>query len=234
MKVHKNVLMLQEVAKGLGPLKDEVVFVGGAVTSLYVNDPAAPPVTASDDVDCVVEVTSLGQYAEIESALRRRGFKRPVNEEDLAIICRWDYLGILVDVMPTEEKILGFSNKWYREAIREKVPFKLPDGTTISIFSVPFFMATKLDALKGRGEEDLRVSQDLEDIVSVLDGCLEIQGQLESAPPQLKTYFRKEFSRLLEDPGYLLEAVSGFLRSAGDYSVRSEKVIAMMKGFLER
>lgn len=48
----KNLHMLEMVAKGLQSLKDEVVFVGGAVTSLYINDPAAPPVTASDDVDC--------------------------------------------------------------------------------------------------------------------------------------------------------------------------------------
>ena len=33
--------MLQTIAKGLEELKDEVVFVGGAVAELYATDPAA-------------------------------------------------------------------------------------------------------------------------------------------------------------------------------------------------
>lgn len=33
--------MLQTVANGLGDLKEEIVFVGGAVAELYANDPAA-------------------------------------------------------------------------------------------------------------------------------------------------------------------------------------------------
>jgi hypothetical protein len=36
-----NIVMLQTVATGLGNLKDEMVFVGGAVAELYASDPAA-------------------------------------------------------------------------------------------------------------------------------------------------------------------------------------------------
>ncbi len=67
------------------------------------------------------KVAGLTEYAKIESALRKLGFKRPIEEQDQKIICRWDYRGILVDVMPTDEKILGFTNRWYSEAIRQKV-----------------------------------------------------------------------------------------------------------------
>ena len=34
-----NMNMLQTVASGLGELKDEMVFVGGAVAELYASDP---------------------------------------------------------------------------------------------------------------------------------------------------------------------------------------------------
>ena len=34
-----NIDMLKCVAKGLGGLKDEVVFVGGAVAELYIKQP---------------------------------------------------------------------------------------------------------------------------------------------------------------------------------------------------
>ena len=225
--------MLQQVAKGLAALKDEVVFVGGVVTSLYVNDPAAPPVTASDDIDCVVKVAGLGEYAKFEDALRKLGFKRPVEEEDQKIICRWDYRGILVDVMPTDEKILGFSNKWYSDAVQNKVTIKLPDGTPIFIFSTPYFIATKLEALRGRGGDDIRLSQDLEDIVSVMDGCTDIEAQLNKAPGNVREYFREEFSRLLKDRGFLNEAIAGFLQAVRDYPTRSAKMIQIMERLLK-
>ena len=35
-----NIDMLQTVADGLEELKDEIVFVGGAVAELYADDPA--------------------------------------------------------------------------------------------------------------------------------------------------------------------------------------------------
>jgi hypothetical protein len=226
--IHPNVQMLQEVAAGLGSLKDEVVFVGGSVTSLYVDDPAAPSVTASTDVDFVIEVAGLTEYERLETELGRRGFGRPVDEEDQRIICRKSYRGILVDVMPTNGKILGFTNRWYQEAVREKVSCTLPNGASIFIFAAPYFVATKLEALSERGMSDIRLSHDLEDIVSVFDGCLTIEAQLDAAPDRLKEYFRAEFSGLIKDRAYFREAVQGFLRASRDYAFRSDRVMTLV------
>src|SRR4051812_1067118 len=33
-------------------------------------------------------------------------------------ICRWDYDGLTVDVMPTDGKILGFNNRWYSDGLK--------------------------------------------------------------------------------------------------------------------
>ncbi|MCM0605933.1 MAG: hypothetical protein KA715_07560 [Xanthomonadaceae bacterium] len=228
MSPKNNIHMLEMVAKGLGKLKDEVVFVGGAVTSLYIDDKAAPPVTASDDIDCVIQVASMNEYAKIEKILAKQGFKRPVDEEDQAIICRWDYFGILVDVMPTDEKILGFTNIWYSEAIKNKMTQELPNGTKISIFTLPYFVATKLEAFKGRGENDWRMSQDFEDIISVLDGCTTAEEQLKKVTGKLKTYFKKEFSQFTKDESHLREAVEGFLRPSKSTTSRSKKVIQLI------
>ena len=229
MKPSKNLLMIQEVAKGLKELKDSVVFVGGAVTGLYIDDPGAPPVTASDDVDCVIEVAGLAEYTKFEMTLAKLGFKRPVDEEDSRIICRWVYRGILVDVMPAQGKILGFTNRWYPEAVQEKMTITLPNGTPVFVFSAPYFIATKLEALKNRGD-DLRMSQDLEDIVSVLDGCTTIQTEMSSASDALKKYYKVEFRSILRDRDFLTEAVAGFLRSSGDYQARALRIIQ----FIER
>lgn len=225
----KNIHMLEMVAKGLGELKNEVVFIGGAVTSLYIDDNAAPPVTASVDIDCVVEVTSLNDYTKIETKLASQGFKRPIDEEDLAIICRWNYMGILVDIMPTDEKILGFTNRWYSNAIKNKKIIKLPNGTEIAIFTLPYFIATKLEAFKNRGGNDWRMSQDLEDIIAALDGCTTAEDQLKNAPEQVMAYFKHEFSYFTRNESSLREAIEGFLRGSKGTSLRSARVIQMIQ-----
>ncbi len=53
-----NIVMLQIVADGLEELKEEVVFVGGAVTELYADDPAFSDIRSTLDVDCVIELSS--------------------------------------------------------------------------------------------------------------------------------------------------------------------------------
>lgn len=219
-----NVRMLEAVAQGLGELRDRVVFVGGAVTSLYVDDPKSPPVTVSDDVDCVIEVAGLVDYGRIEKSLLRKGFKRPVDEEHRKIICRWDFKGTLVDVMPTDESILGFSSRWYGEAIQAKEAKTLPNGTTVHVFPLPYFVATKVEALKARGGEDLRFSQDMEDIASVLDGSKTAESQLRAAPSGVRKYIQDEFSALLNRPDFLREALEGSLRD----SARAARVMRLI------
>jgi len=45
-----NIIMLQIVAGGSGRFKEEVVFVGGAVTELYADDPASSDIRPTLDV----------------------------------------------------------------------------------------------------------------------------------------------------------------------------------------
>src|SRR4028119_950961 len=38
-------------------------------------------------------------------------------KEPGAPLCRWQYEGISIDVMPCDESVLGFSNRWYKPGI---------------------------------------------------------------------------------------------------------------------
>jgi hypothetical protein len=42
---------LETASTLLGPLLDEVVFVGGASVRLWINEPGTPPTRATEDVD---------------------------------------------------------------------------------------------------------------------------------------------------------------------------------------
>ncbi|SHM30245.1 hypothetical protein [Rhizobacter sp. OV335] len=49
-----NLPHLRRIAEALGDLREQVVFVGGAVAGLLVTDPLADSVRATRDVDAVV------------------------------------------------------------------------------------------------------------------------------------------------------------------------------------
>jgi hypothetical protein len=107
-----NLAMLEFIARKLGKLKDEFVFLGGCTIALLITDTAAPDVRYTIDVDCIVDVLSLTQYHKLERELQRQGFKRSLLEE---VICRWHCEDVILDVVPTDEKILGFSNVGIRQ-----------------------------------------------------------------------------------------------------------------------
>ena len=162
-----NINMLQIVANGLGELKDEMVFVGGAVAELYASDPAFSNIRPTTDIDCVIELSSRIEYSKLEEKLRAKGFANDTSKG--APICRWIYRNMKVDVMPTDEKILGFSNQWYLEGIEKKTVKTLPDRTEVFVFPTQYYLAAKFEAHKSRGGNDLRQSHDFEDIVYIFD-----------------------------------------------------------------
>ncbi|WP_375436372.1 nucleotidyl transferase AbiEii/AbiGii toxin family protein [uncultured Hymenobacter sp.] len=197
MPNQNNLAALQAVARALGPLRERVVFVGGTTAGLYNTVPGAPESRPTEDVDCIIEVAPLSAYYEIEQELRELQFR---NDQESAVICRWRYGELIVDIMPIEESILGFSNLWYREGFEHAMSFTLPDGTGIRILTAIYFLATKLAALKNRGMEDLRLSQDWEDIVYVLDNRPGLAREVETSTSAVKAYLQAEVAALLRHP----------------------------------
>ena len=153
---------------GLGPVSDQLVFLGGCATGLLITDPAAPPIRATRDVDVIIEVASLAEYHRISEALRDRGFYEDQAEQ--APICRWAGHGVLLDVMPTDPDILGFGSEWYERAFAAAQVHGLPSGHTIRLISASYFLITKLAAFEWRGNEDYASSHDIEDLIAVIDG----------------------------------------------------------------
>ena len=203
-----NIDMLQTVANGLGELKNDMVFVGGAVAELYANDPAASDIRPTLDVDCVIGLSTRLAFYRLEENLRARGFANDTSQG--APICRWIYKDIKVDVMPTDENILGFSNVWYLEGIENEITKILPDGTEIFVFPPEYYVATKLEAHKSRGGNDLRQSHDFEDIIYILDNCPDLLKDIAIAKARVKAYLKIEFQTLLQNKG-LLEGIESAL-----------------------
>lgn len=208
-----NIDMLQTVANGLGNLKNEIVFVGGAVAELYASNPAASDIRPTFDVDCVIELSSKTEHAKLEEDLRAKGFANDTSEG--APICRWVYKDIKVDVMPTDEDILGFSNRWYVGGIENKITKVLPDGTEIYVFPPEYYLAAKLEAHESRGGDDLRQSHDFEDIIYILDNCTDLLENIRNANASVKAYLKEKCQNLLENDN-LTEGIESALPYGSD------------------
>jgi len=203
-----NSYMLEAVANGLAYLKEEMVFVGGAVAELYASNPEATDIRPTLDVDCVIEIHSYSAHTEVEDKLRSLGFVNDTTQG--APICRWNYQDILVDIMPSDSEVLGFSNRWYKEGIKSKILKTLPNGTDIFVFSPEYYLATKFEANKGRGGSDLRQSHDFEDIIYILDNCAELLDSISKTNETVKIYLKKECTNLLNNKG-LVEGIESSL-----------------------
>lgn len=192
-----SVELLEPAAAALEPVLGEVVFLGGATIYLWITDPGAPPVRPTKDVDVVVEVVSRSDFHAFEQRLRSLRF----DEDQLdGVICRWHHRdsGLILDAMPSDPGILGFSNRWQAAAIPHAVERELPSGGTIRAASPPYLLATKLEAFNGRGEEDFLASRDLGDVITLVDGREELVAEVHGAPPELQGYLVDELTRLLE------------------------------------
>jgi hypothetical protein len=76
-----NVEMIRKVADHLGPLREKVVFVGGATAGLLITNPAAPAPRRTKDVDIIVEIASLVQYSTVlREQLLALGFTEDADE----------------------------------------------------------------------------------------------------------------------------------------------------------
>jgi hypothetical protein len=204
-----NLERLCRIAGRLGSLRERVVFLGGASVGLLVTDPAAPPLRTTKDVDAIIEVGTTVEYSvQLRDELLALGLREDVSPD--APLCRWIADDIILDLMPTNSGVLGFTNRWYREAMDTAVERVLPTGVSVRIVTAPCFLATKLDAFDGRGGGDYALSHDLEDLIAVVDGRPELVAEVGAAAPSLRSFIGTRIANLLADARFV-DALPGHL-----------------------
>ncbi len=214
MKLHQNIVNLSAVAQAFKPLGQDVVFVGGATTALYVDNPKIDEIRATEDVDCVVEVASRIEYFKLEERLRSIGFQNASGPR--TPICRWKLGKLIVDIMPTDEAILNFSNKWYPLGFKNRRLQVIP-GTaeSVLVFPVECFLASKSEALLNRGMSDLVMSQDFQDIVFVVDGRASLSEEIKASALEIREFLTGVAKQLLANEQYE-QATLGLFPSIND------------------
>ena len=189
--------MLESVADALGnDLRERLVFVGGCTTALFITDKIAlEGVRVTDDVDLIVDLAGKAEWANLQEQLRQKGFAESMDDN---VICRMRLGELKVDFMPDDESILGFSNRWYAKGIESAAKHALTDSLEIKLLTPALFIATKLEAYLGRGNDDLLFSRDMEDILLVVDGREELIAEIQSADECIHSYIAEQFGSVRE------------------------------------
>lgn len=188
--------MIESVARALGDeMLNDVAFVGGCTTGLLVTDEVTKEgIRFTDDVDLIINVVGYTGWTAFQEQLKNKGFGVSLEDD---VICRMRLGELKVDFMPDDEAILGFSNRWYRQALETARAYELTDDIVIRLLTPPYFVATKLEAYKGRGNNDPLASHDMEDILNIVDGRPELVDEIRAAQEDVRLYIAEQIDELL-------------------------------------
>ncbi len=215
------------IATALGDVNDQVVFVGGTVVALYPLEEGVD-IRPTVDVDCVVNVaTTLEYYAFLEK-LRARGFVECA--DDGAPICRFVHGGIRVDLMPSADTALGPTNKWYTAALRDAASY-LANGVRVRAITPMYFIATKLEAFRGRGRGDDMASHDLEDLLAVVAGLPSVRAEIAASSVDVASAVRRELAGLMRVEAFV-DALPGHFDGNAAGQARARIVAAWLRTLL--
>ena len=218
-----NRKVIKTIAHALGNLNDKVVYVGGAVVSLYIDDKAAEDIRPTKDIDISLEIASIAELEKLREDLSKKGFKQS-HEDD--VICRFRFEDIKVDVMATKAVGWAPANPWFESGFQTAIPIVV-DGAAIKILTLPYFLATKFSAFYDRGGKDPRFSTDFEDITYILNYTSNFKEQILKAEKVVQVYLKEAFLKILND-SLLQEAILGQIYYEKQ-DIRFEKIMNQLK-----
>lgn len=201
-----NLTRIKAVSNALKELNAKVVFVGGSTVSFYSDRPSLE-VRPTEDVDLLVEILNYKERSQIEEKLRQLGFS---HDMESGIVCRYMIEGITVDILPTDDPSIGFSNIWYSEGFKFSVQYAIHDQNFIEILAAPYFVATKFEAFGSRGRNDGRTSEDFEDIIFILENRKAIWEEMNNSGLELRNYLKSKFRFLISNKN-IVEWVSSHI-----------------------
>ena len=182
-----NIAVVAEVAKALKDIKQNMVFIGGAVVSLYTDDPAADEIRPTQDIDLTINIVNLSHWERVQEQLRALGFYADPYGHS---ICSYKYKDIPIDIMAAEDGPLGPANRWYKIGFENLKSVKAKDQD-INILSAPCYLATKFEAFNDRGS-DYRTSHDIEDIIYILDNRIGIAEEIASDDIRVAQFIKEQ------------------------------------------
>jgi hypothetical protein len=152
-------------------------------------------------------------------AIESQGFSENIND---TVICRMRLGSLIVDFMPDDPGILGFSNRWYGKGIETADRYGLTETLEIRCRAPALFVATKLEAYRGRGNNDLYTSRDAEDILLVVDGREELIGEVAAADKEVRAFIGEHLDAIVKNLDFG-DFLAGNIREPGRPAIVRER-----------
>lgn len=224
--------ILTEVASELDWLQPAPVYIGGATIGLFLDAFGRSQLRPTRDIDCIVPALyTMAAWWALEQTLRERGWSPDTSAG--APVCRYrSPRGHTVDLLAERPEVQGFAGRWFSAAVA-RAEERLVGGQRVLVPDAAHLLACKLEAFADRGATDPMASADFEDIVSLLDGCAEIEARLETAPTDLADYVVGELANIHRSPA-LLEAAEGHLPRGGDMGGRRRRFQERLRALSQR
>ena len=222
MQQNPNIHILELAAHVLEPLLNELILVGGCAVGLLITDSTRPPIRPTVDVDLLTEVTPLSNYYDLCEKLKILGFR-----ENPDLICRWSKNELVIDIMPTDKAVLGFSNRWHKLASQMPENTILPSGLKIQHISAPLIIASKIESFHDRGNGDY-FHHDIEDTINLIDGREEIVIEIRNSPVELKQFIEGEIDDLIGDTKFI-DCLPGLLNPEPNEQQRVTNLIGRLR-----
>jgi predicted nucleotidyltransferase len=220
--MHTSVREVVSIARAIGALADEVVFVGGAVAPLLHTERVLADVRATKDVDGIVASATYGDVERVARILRARGFTHVAGSA--AHMYRWRSPAlILFDLVPAGEHTGGTGSELDALALRSPVVVTI-DSVAIRHVSAATFIALKLEAYNDRGNGDVHASHDIEDVIALIASRPSIVDDVLAAEPMVRKRIAS-FAALLMASDIADDILTGHLNNADDlsYAVRAAR-----------
>lgn len=216
-EIVSSILSLNEKLRGVS---FDFAFLGGSVLSLLVNESTADAIRVTKDIDIIAGVRTRKEFHGEERELESRGFIHDTSED--APICRWKTDGIVVDVLPVREEVLGWKSQWFEEALlaAEKIDI---GGVSVKVISAPYFVLLKLEAFEDRGKGDFITSTDFEDVICLFNGRNSLVQEIKDAG-QIAMVIAEKFARYLKNHD-IEDAVTGFVQTECNPDERLSKIM---------
>ncbi len=189
-----NLIIVEKVARALQEINDEVIFVGGAVISIYATDEGAEQPRPTKDIDISVQIDTYPQMDQLRERLESKKIYPAPTE---SILYRYTYEDILIDFIPYEETPLGPTNKWFKPGFQRAYPVTI-GKTNIKILPVSMYLATKWEAFKNRGG-DFRLSHDFEDIIYVIDNNSALINDVSKGDKDVRDFLKEMSMEILSN-----------------------------------
>lgn len=222
MTVPASVERIVSIARDLGPLASEVVFIGGAIAPLLHTEARIPRTRPTKDVDGVIASHTYTDSDRIHRELRNLGFRH--DRAASGHLHRWiASSGGVFDLVPAGDHTGGSGNPWDVAAIASSASVII-EGVAFRHAAAPAFIAMKVEAFNDRGGGDPLASHDIEDVVALIACRASIVSDVATADQAVRARVRQFASHLIES-GAAEELLASHLNNADD--VRSTVRIAL-------